>query len=121
MSTPQIVITQTGSAPAIVSLSGEHDRATSHQLDATLSRAIDAGDGVVVDLTEASFIDSAILCVLIRAHDAADALGKEGLAVVAPPSSAAARLFDLVAADKALAIFPSREGALATYAAIPGV
>lgn len=121
MSTPQIHITRIGSEPVIVRLSGEHDLATARELDDALCRAIDAGGGVIVDLTEASFIDSAILGVLIRAHDVADALGKEGLAVVAAPSSEPARLFDLVAADEALAIFPSRDGALATYTELPGV
>lgn len=80
-----------------------------------------AGSGAVVDLTEASFIDSAILGVLIRAQETADLLGKEGVAVVAPPSSEPARLFDLVGADESLAIFPSRERALATYAERPSV
>ena len=65
--------------------------------------------------------DSSILGALIRASETADGLGKEGVAVVAPPSSAAARLFDLVGAEDMLAVFPSREPALATYTELPRV
>jgi len=115
MLTPQIHISQSGSAPAVVSLSGEHDLSTSPELDVALTRAVVAGFGVVVDLSEATFIDSAILRALLNADDAAGASGNDGLAVVAPPSSSAARLFDLVGAEATLAIFPSRDVALATY------
>ena len=121
MLTPEIHVTRIGGTPAVVSLSGEHDVSTSRELDAALCNAIDTGSGVIVDLTAASYIDSSILGVLIRAHDVADALGKEGLAVVAPPSSAAARLFDLVGADETLAIFASGDQALATYTELPTV
>jgi hypothetical protein len=57
MLTPQIHISQSGSAPAVVSLSGEHDLSTSPELDVALTRAVVAGFGVVVDLSEATFID----------------------------------------------------------------
>lgn len=87
MDPPQIQITQTAGAPAAVALSGEHDLSTSLDLDVAMCRAIDAGCGVIVDLTETTFIDSAILGVLIRAQAVAETLAKEGVSVVAPPSS----------------------------------
>jgi anti-anti-sigma factor len=114
--TPQIHITPTGTAPVIVALSGDHDISTSRELDVAVQHAVDAGGGVVVDLAEATFIESAILRTLVHGHRAAAAIGAAGLAVVAPSGSVAAQLFELVHASELLSIAPSRAAALARYA-----
>lgn len=64
-----------------------------------------------MDLSHATFIDAAILRTLVDAHRAAAVTGAAGVAVVAPPSSTAARLFDVVHASNVLAIFPSLDAA----------
>jgi anti-anti-sigma regulatory factor len=79
-------------------LCGEHDLSTSFELGRALQQAIDAHLGVVVDLTKAVSIDLTILQTLLVAHIAAQECGKQRLAVVVPPVSAAARLRALVSA-----------------------
>ena len=115
MPTPQIDIIRTGIAPVIVALSGEHDISTSRELDVAIQQAVDGGRGVVVDLTDATFLDSAILRTLVDGHRAATAMGVAGLTVVAPPGGVAAQLFELVHASDLLAIAPSRDVAVEKY------
>lgn len=55
----------------IVTLHGEHDIATAPEVRQALDRAMELGDGIVVDLTPARFVDSTILGVLISARDRA--------------------------------------------------
>jgi anti-sigma B factor antagonist len=113
--TPQIHITRTGTAPVVIALSGEHDVSTSRELDVAVQHAVEAGLGVVVDLSDATFIDSAILRALVAGHRAAAATGVAGLVVVAPSGSVAARLFELVHASELLSVAPSRDAAVARY------
>jgi len=115
--TPQIHIIRTGTAPVIIALSGEHDIATSRELHVAIQQAVDGGRGVVVDLADATFIDSAILRTLIDGHRAATAIGVAGLSVVAPPGGVAAGLFERVRASEVLAISPSRDVAVEKYGA----
>lgn len=42
----------------LVSLSGEHDLTTADQVGAAINRVFDAGSSVVIDLSDATFIDS---------------------------------------------------------------
>jgi anti-sigma B factor antagonist len=112
---PEIHITRTGTAPVIVALAGEHDIASSRELSVAVQQAVDAGRGVVVDLTDATFIDSAVLRALVDGHRAAVSMSVAGLTVVAPPGGVPAQLFDLVHAADLLAIFPSRDAAVANY------
>lgn len=113
MPTPHIHITPAGTAPVVISLSGEHDVASSRELQLAVQQAVDAGLGVVCDLTGATFIDSTILRALVDGHRTAVTTGVPGLAVVAPPGSIPAQLFDLVHASEVLPIFTSRDAALA--------
>lgn len=115
MSSPQIHITRTGFAPVVLGLSGDHDTSTTRELRAAVQHAIAAGHGVVVDLSRATFIDSSILRALVDGQRAAAVTGGGGLAVVAPPASVPAQLFDLVHASELLAVFPSCDAALASY------
>jgi anti-anti-sigma regulatory factor len=96
-------------------VSGEHDISTSRELDVAIQQAVDGGRGVIVDLADATFIDSTILRTLVNGHRAATALGVAGLTVVAPPGSVAAQLFELVHASEVLAISPSRDVAAERY------
>jgi anti-anti-sigma regulatory factor len=68
---------------------------------------------VVVDLTDTTFIDSAVLRALVDGHRAAVSMSVAGLTAVAPPGSVPARLLDLVQAADVLAIVPSRDAAVA--------
>jgi anti-sigma B factor antagonist len=51
---------------AIVTLNGEHDLATKEALDHELQTLLRAGECVVVDLSQAEFIDSSVLHTLLE-------------------------------------------------------
>ena len=74
----------------VVRLEGEHD-ATS----------------AIIDLSDAEFIDSSILGVLVHAHRVAETSAQVRLVVIVPPDSPAAKLFDLVGARDFIPTFPS--------------
>jgi anti-anti-sigma factor len=60
----------TGGAPIIVWLQGEHDLSTDDALCMTLARAIALdGAGLVLDLSEVSFIAVSTLRVIVRAQE----------------------------------------------------
>ena len=113
MSTPHVHIadTDTDPGPAVISLVGDHDLVTVPDVELAVRRALDAGDGVIVDLTDATFIDSAILRTPLNAHVIAHTFRIEGVAVVAPPTSPAAQLLDLVGAAQMLTVYRTLEAA----------
>lgn len=53
---------------AVVDVEGEHDIYTAPQLREQLERIQDAAQGVVVDLTRATFLDSSVLGALLDAR-----------------------------------------------------
>ena len=95
--TPHITTKHLGGDLWVVSLEGEHDLASASDLRETVSNMFATGTCLVIDLSAATFIDSTILCELIRANHRTD--DNEKLAVVASPQSCAARLFDLAGVD----------------------
>ncbi|HEX3330879.1 MAG TPA: STAS domain-containing protein [Gaiellales bacterium] len=92
---------------SLVDLVGEHDRSTAPELQFELDGVFTPGGSIVVDLSAATFIDSSILGVLLRAEVRTSRRQGEQFAVVAPKGGAAARLFDLV--DAAHTCFPTFE------------
>jgi anti-sigma B factor antagonist len=100
----------------VVTVSGDADLYAAANVERELVRLVDEGkQSIVVDLTDATFIDSSILRALVDGHRAAGATVGGGLAVVAAPASVPAQLFDLVRASEMLSIFPSCDAALASY------
>jgi anti-sigma B factor antagonist len=94
----------------IVSFHGEHDVATVPHIGERLADAR-IGDGViVVDLTEATFIDSSVMGALFHAYRA-DIPPR--LRFVAPADTAPRRLFDFVGFAEVVPIFERPGDALA--------
>ena len=93
---PKIASKHIDGATCLVHLEGEHDVSSAPHLRETLDRLYETGSYVVVDLTWATFIDSTILGELIRAYLRTGESPNEKMAIVAPPGSPAAKLFDLV-------------------------
>ena len=58
----------------VVALWGEHDLRTARKLDDLLDEAISSSKLVVVDVSNAAFIDSSVINTLVRAHRTAPAL-----------------------------------------------
>lgn len=61
---PQVLIGDVARGVAVVSLLGEHDMATANDVRNTLATLLYTGAGVVVDLTETTFVDCSIMHVL---------------------------------------------------------
>src|SRR5690349_21705443 len=87
----------------IVALTGEHDLANVSELRATLDSVLAPETLpasrpllVVVDLTDASFVDSSVVTAIVRAYEATQQDPEAELAVVVEsPASFAARLLNL--------------------------
>lgn len=101
----------------IVALYGEHDLSNVARLYLELDAAVAAAAAVIVDLTDATFIDSTTLHALLRSLDAAHALCVR-FAVVVPEAGTARRLFDLLALSEKVATYPSRAAAVAAITSI---
>src|SRR3954469_5095861 len=96
----------------IVALHGEHDLSNVGSLQVELDAAIGLSSAIVVDLTDAEFVDSTTLQALLQSHRAAHDRDVRFAAVV-PAESFTRRLFDLVGLAAAVAIYPTRAAAVA--------
>jgi anti-sigma B factor antagonist len=105
---PYISRIPAGASCWIVRLEGDHDVSAATALQNAIDEMLTPGTRLVVDLAAARFIDSSILGVLVNAHRRADSSARDpAFAVVAPPGTAAASLFDLVGAREFIPTFDS--------------
>ena len=96
-------------------LTGEHDLSTTEEFSDALADAADTA--TLVDLSETSFIDSAVLGVLIASHRDATAAGRGWALVVGPGSGAAVRrILELTGLDTVMPVYTTREQALSVLA-----
>jgi anti-anti-sigma factor len=97
----------------VVVMRGEHDLSTADALREMLDEVRDQRSPFVVDLTETTFIDSAVLSVLIAEHDRAAAAGTAvGFAVGEGAGHAVRRIVDLTGLSSVLPIADSRAAAM---------
>lgn len=90
----------------IVAVSGEHDLAGRPGLLRTaVAHAFSAGSRVVVDLTDATFVDSSVLAVLVESHDRSQRDPQRSFAVVIAPASFPARVFEVTGMASILPTF----------------
>lgn len=61
---PRVLTCDVARGVTVVSLLGEHDMATANDVRNTLDTLLHTGAGVVVDLTETTFVDCSIMHVL---------------------------------------------------------
>jgi anti-anti-sigma factor len=92
----------------VVGLHGEHDAYSSTRLEHELAVLLDGGFGVVVDLSDATFIDSQTLSVLLGNRHRADET-QLGFTVVLPDEGHVHvhRLLDVTGLRSAFALFDS--------------
>jgi anti-anti-sigma regulatory factor len=79
----------------IASLSGEHDFSNVADLDEALRQVHTHGTQMVLDLSEASFIDSSVIGSVVREARGDARRPGDDLAVVAPAGSQARRVLEL--------------------------
>jgi anti-sigma B factor antagonist len=100
----------------VIAVTGEVDLFTAPQLKSALHGAIAAGKrGVVVDLSETSFIDSTALGVLIGALRRLRE--GDGLLVLVNGNESISRTLEITGLDRIFAIVDTREEAIAALEA----
>jgi anti-sigma B factor antagonist len=101
----------------VVVVRGEHDLATAGELRSRIEAAVGRATGVVVDLTQATFIDSAVLQVLLTGRDRA---GESQIGYVIALGDgtgyAVKRLLELTGLDQRLALAEGRAAAVTAAA-----
>ncbi len=107
-----VTVDRVGSSSWIVALLGEHDLTNSDQLRTELATIFAQGTAVIIDLSAATFIDSAIVKELVAAQERVDGVSTEQLAVVAPTDGFPRRVLDLLQTDRVLRICEDRDDAL---------
>jgi anti-anti-sigma factor len=98
----------------VLTLRGEHDLSTATDVSRRIDAALETATGLAIDLSATTFIDSAVLRVLITAQERAAARGA-GFAIAVADSSGHGvhRLLTLTGLNAKLATRPSREAAIA--------
>ncbi len=92
----------------IVELSGEHDMSTIPHVEPAMASASREKGVVVVDLSQATFVDSSVLSMLLRAHKK---LGTR-MRVVLTSGSRVRHIFEVTQMDRYIAIVESVSEAL---------
>src|SRR3954469_10803066 len=102
----------------VVNVTGEIDMETGPAFQRGLLHALGAGrGGLIVDLSQASFMDSSALTSLVNAFDSLRKQGGGKLAIVATDPRMRA-LFDVARLDRDFQIFETRADALAALDAL---
>jgi anti-anti-sigma factor len=109
------VASSDGTSIAVVALDGELDLGVLEVLDEALAERQDDAAGVVVDLTELAFVDSAGIQALVAARDALEDAGQPNAFVVVPGSNVE-RILQMTGLLERLASHPDRDSALAVVA-----
>jgi anti-sigma B factor antagonist len=101
----------------VVDVAGEIDMETGPAFQQGLLHALGAGrGGLIVDLSQATFLDSSALTSLVNAFDSLRKQGGGKLAIVATDARMRA-LFDVARLDRDFRIFETRADAMAALEA----
>ena len=104
----------------VLELLGDHDLATADDLSAAIDQALASRPGLIVDLTETTFIDSTVVHLLIKAHQVLEARGHQ-LTVQITEASTVLRVLELTQLDNALGLARDRNEAIASANGRPDV
>ena len=107
----RIALDQIGRELWLVVVGGEQDLATVGRLQAEIERAETAGGDIVVDMSQATFIDSSIARLLIE-HGLHGANDDVSIALVIPAAGFPAKVLQLLEVYDQLPAFQSRADAL---------
>ena len=101
------------SSITLVTVMGEVDVGTAPEFEEELAKAVDRGlgDGLVIDLSNVTFIDSTGLNALVRALERQRLAG--GSLALVSADSRVAMMLEVTRLDRVLLRYPSREDALA--------
>jgi anti-anti-sigma factor len=99
----------------VLEFHGEHDIATVAAIHAELAPIADRGEAAVIDLSQVTFIDSAVLTELVGSRQQGEDGHGARLALVAPPGGFPARVLGLLQLGRVLRVYESRDEALASF------
>jgi anti-sigma B factor antagonist len=109
-----IVIDATAGDVIVITIEGEHDIYTAPTLRERLDEALTSGDGVVVDLTAATFVDSSILGALLDARRQAQERTRGFVVALGPDMEPGVqRILDITGLIPVLPVLGSRQEAIA--------
>jgi anti-sigma B factor antagonist len=107
----ELAITDLGDGAVCVAVTGEVDLLAAPAMKQALTGVTDAGTTrLVVDLSDATFIDSTTLGVLVGANKRLRTRG--GLMVIACSNANIRTIFEITLLDRVFEIVDSRDGAL---------
>jgi len=95
----------------VVSTPGEWDLADVDRIKAAFDAVFDQGSTPVADLSDTTFIDSAVIGLLVATQQRAAERDADRFAVVAPPGGRPRRILDMTAGN-ALLVFDDLPSAL---------
>ena len=99
---------------AVIALFGEHDISTAGTVATEIEGLLDSGSRIVVDLTQAGFIDSTAVAAMVEGYRRVLAEGREhALAAVVTPNSAPKRTWKLLGLHERVPTFATRREAIA--------
>lgn len=109
---PFSAVTEWSGRTLFVAATGEVELVNAPQLESMLDQAIDdRPDVLVLDITAVTFLSSAGLAVLVRAHRNAEVAGARFRVVANNPATR--RPIQLMGLDQEFEVFADRKGALA--------
>ena len=91
---PQVLVESRGAA-TVVALEGEHDVFTASEVRGRFTGVLDAGGPLVIDMTNASFVDSSILGAVIGALQRAREEDAAVAVVLPAEGSTTHRIFEI--------------------------
>jgi len=106
-----VVVEQYAHASWRITFTGEHDMSTVPAIRQALDEVFGYGTNILLDFSEATFIDSSVLGQLVEAQRRADANTDERLVLAVPPASPPALVIDLTGMREVLRIYDSRDEA----------
>jgi anti-anti-sigma regulatory factor len=95
-----------------VALSGEHDLSDVAEVEQAIANVFAAGSVLIVDLTEATLIDSTVMNAILYAHELATTTREHNVAVIATPESHTRRALE-IGLDGYINVYDSLPAALA--------
>jgi len=117
---PLLTVEPLGSgAVCVVRLSGELDLDSSHEIgDALLELVPDQAEGLVADLSELRYVDSAGVRLFVELSERLER-NRQKLALVVPEGAAISRVLALVKLDLLVAVHESTAEAIGAIAPVP--
>jgi anti-anti-sigma factor len=106
-----VLVERPRAGAAVVVFSGEHDLSTSESVEALLGSLIEENELVVVDFSEAEFVDSTTIYTLVKSRRAADQRGST-LRLQLGTTPLVHKVFELSGMLELLDCAPTRDEAL---------